>query len=241
MDNFMTTAEYLNTLIDCKQDMKSAIEGKGVTVTGGLSTYADAIRRIEDDLVVGSLPDKTKLWGNLWTVGPELDTSAMTDMNGMFLDCDSMTTVPLYNTSNVTNMNGMFESCNALTTVPQFDTSKVTDMSYMFFQCYSLTTVPLFDTSSVTDVRAMFEQCYSLTTVGGLKDLGKQSSLAPLNGLFGSTDNLTYESAMNVINNLYDRATAGYSVLTLWFPDNVLALLSDEDIAIATNKGWTIS
>jgi hypothetical protein len=46
----MNTAEYLNTLIDCKEDMKAAIKSKGVTPEGGLSTYADAISEIEWDL-----------------------------------------------------------------------------------------------------------------------------------------------------------------------------------------------
>lgn len=45
----MNTAEYLNTLIECKEDMKSAIEERWATVTGGLSTYADLIREIEWD------------------------------------------------------------------------------------------------------------------------------------------------------------------------------------------------
>jgi hypothetical protein len=46
---------------------------------------------------------------------------------------------------------------------------------------------------------------------------------------------------MNVINNLYDRATAGLSVLTLKLHANHLAMLTDDEKAIATNKGWIIS
>ena len=45
----MSIADKLQDLIDAKADMKSAIESKGVEVTGGLSTYADAIRDIEWD------------------------------------------------------------------------------------------------------------------------------------------------------------------------------------------------
>ena len=47
----MTIADNLQTLIDCKADMKSAIEEKGVTVSGGLSTYADAIKQIVPPIV----------------------------------------------------------------------------------------------------------------------------------------------------------------------------------------------
>jgi hypothetical protein len=46
---------------------------------------------------------------------------------------------------------------------------------------------------------------------------------------------------MNIINNLYDRASAGYSVVTLKLAAKTLALLSDEEKTIATNKGWTLS
>ena len=45
-----TIADKLQDLIDAKADMKSAIESKGVTPTGGLSTYADAISQITDTL-----------------------------------------------------------------------------------------------------------------------------------------------------------------------------------------------
>ena len=53
--------------------------------------------------------------------------------------------------------------------------------------------------------------------------------------------NLTKESLLNVLNGLYDRASAGYSTLTLKLHNNHKALLSDNELAIATNKGWIIS
>ena len=60
-------------------------------------------------------------------------------------------------------LNGLFYNCTSLTTVPLFDTSKVTDMNSMFYGCTSLTTVPLFDTSKVTNMSSMFDRCTSLT------------------------------------------------------------------------------
>ena len=38
-------------------------------------------------------------------------------------------------------MNGMFYNCISLTSVPLFDTSNVTSMSQMFYNCTSLTTL----------------------------------------------------------------------------------------------------
>lgn len=49
MDYIMTTADRLNDLITAKEDMKSAIEEKGVEVTGGLTSYADAINSLNTD------------------------------------------------------------------------------------------------------------------------------------------------------------------------------------------------
>jgi hypothetical protein len=48
---------------------------------------------------------------------------------------------------------------------------------------------------------------------------------------------LSYESLMNVINKLAD----GVSGKTLYLHQDCVNMLSDDDIAIATSKGWSIS
>ena len=200
---------------------------------------------------------------------PQLDTSNVTDMSRMFSDCSKLTTVPQLDTSKVTNMSYMFYSCKALSSIPQLDTSKVTDMSYMFYYCSKLTSIPQLDTSKVTNMSDMLYGCSKLTTVpklycgkissgsyidifynntmsnvtdlGGFEDLGKVSGFSKPSYFLKNCPNLTKESVMNVINNLYDRKTARYSVVTLPFNTKSLALLSDEEKAIATNKGWTLA
>lgn len=298
----MTIADNLQTLIDCKADMKAAIEEKGVTVSGGLSTYADAIRSIETgDATIINVPTGTKFGYSTFTTGPSIDTSEYRDMSYMFYNCYPLKEVPLYDTSNVTNMSYMFCGCQALTSVPLFDTSKVTSMNSMFSDCQVLTSVPLFDTSNVTNMFGMFagtdiirmpqfdtskvtnmnsmiSNCRYLTEIplldagsisqmsmcrifdtssdssisvvaeslkhlGGFKDLGKQQSVFYINdsGFLSSMPNLTRQSLLNVINNLYDRASAGYGILSIKFNTNHLSLLTDNDITIATSKGWTIT
>ena len=93
------------------------------------------------------------------------DTSGVTNMYRMFLDCDGLTSVPWFDTSNVTNMGGMFYSCLNLTAVPFFDTSNVTSMEGMLWRCYNLTSVPLFDTSNVTNMRSMLYGCEKITSI----------------------------------------------------------------------------
>ena len=90
----------------------------------------------------------------------------------------------------------------------------------------------------------MFQYCSNLTDFGGWKNLGMQETVETLSGIVTSVrdiNNLSYRSLMNIINNLYDRTSAGYSVLAISFGNNNLSKLSDEEIAIATNKGWTLS
>ena len=176
---------------------------------------------------------------------PQFDTSKVTNMSEMFSYCSSLTTVPQFDTSSATNMSSMFNNCESLTTVPQFDTSSVTNMSSMFSYCSSLTTVPQFDTSKVSSISSMFSSCTNLTDVGGLINLGMQSNLSTptskYSGIFYNCKNITRESVINIFNGLYDRAAAGYSNLTLIFEPDVINRLTEDDIAIATNKGWTIS
>ena len=100
-----------------------------------------------------------------------LNTSNVTDMDGMFWECSSLSALDLsnFNTSNVTNMNFMFASCTALTTldVSNFDVSNVMYMNSMFQNCSGLTTLDLshFETSNVSVMPGMFADCSSLTSL----------------------------------------------------------------------------
>ena len=118
---------------------------------------------------------------------PNINTSNVTNMYGMFYKCDRLTTVPLYNTSKVTNFGSMFEYCSSITSVPSFNTSKVSSMSYMFAYCSSLKSVPLFDTSKVTDMGSMFRGCHSLTSV----PLYNTSKVTSMSNMFAFCSGLT--------------------------------------------------
>lgn len=174
---------------------------------------------------------------------PSIDTSSATDMYNVFGGCYLLTTIPLLNTSKVTIMSQMFQYCSALQTIPQLDTSNVTNMQQMFNGCSSLQSLPLLDCGNVTNISSFFEYTKNITTLtdlGGFKNL--KINWNDNNGLY-RLPNLTYESVMNVINNLYDFRNNGddTTTRTIQFNSNSKALLSDADIAIATNKGWVIS
>ena len=194
------------------------------------------------------------------------NTSKVTDMSYMFSGCFDLTTLDLssFNTSLVTDMNNMFNNCGSLTTLDlsNFNTGQVTDMGYMFSSCESLTSIDLngWNTSKVTDMGYMFQYCESLTTLdlsgfdaskvtlsSGLKFFGSSNMpqltdfKAPKNmGAnldFSKCTNLTHDSLMSIINNL---ATVTSTKKLILGATN-LAKLTDEEKAIATNRGWTIS
>ena len=205
---------------------------------------------------------------NLYTI-PQLDTSNVTVMSSMFNSCSNLRAVPLFDTSNVTSMYNMFSSCSKLETIPLFDTSKVTDMSGMFQNCSWLREIPEINTTNVTTMRSIFSSCSylrrlpkfyagklgnvsnfcgygtltNLIEIGGFENFGATSSISGTNSSYfiAGMPNLTKESVLNVLNNLYDRASVGFSVLTLKLHANHLAMLSDDEKAIATNKGWTLA
>ena len=193
------------------------------------------------------------------TAIPQLDTSNVTDMNFMFSGCSSLASIPLINTSKVTDMSNMFQKCSSLTTIPQLNTQSVTNMSTMFSGCKNLTNIPQLDTSKVTDMSYMFENCSFLNSIPKLD----ATSLTNTSSMFGSswsslnnfTDfggltnlkvnlnlspcpKLTHDSLMNVINEASD-VTASPKTLTLGSTN--LNKLTDEEKAIATNKGWTLA
>ena len=164
------------------------------------------------------------------------DTSKVTNMDSMFRGCSSLTALDVsgFDTSKVTDMNYMFRGCSSLTAldVSGFDTSKVTNMGYMFYNCSKLTALDVngFDTSKVTNMGYMFYYCYALTTVTGTITGIKVS-------LDLSYSPLTNASAMVFINGLAEVTTAK----TITFKATTYTTLTEEQIAVATSKGWTVA
>lgn len=207
---------------------------------------------------------------NLQSV-PQFNTSKVTDMSYMFSTCSKITGIPLFDTTKVTNMQGIFNSCSSLINVPLLDTSKVTLMSSMFDSCTSLTNIPALDTSNViqasrmfandtkietipklnankiSDIMSILSYCRGLKNFGGLENLGMAYSTtvgqnsSSYSLFLDSCENLTHDSLMNVINNLYDIATKGCKAQKLILGTTNLAKLTEEEIAIATNKGWNVT
>lgn len=132
-------------------------------------------------------------------------------------------------TANVTNMSSMFNRCYNLKAIPELYTSNVTDMTQMFKDCSTLITIPALDASNVTNMSAIFQYCYRLATID----------------MYGFTRSISiYDTALEhdaIVAFLNQAGTAYDSSQKITMGSTKLALLSDEEKTIATNKGWTLA
>ena len=167
-----------------------------------------------------------------------LNTGRVLYMSDTFYNDSKLTVLDVsgFNTSYVTTMYQMFYNCSSLTSldVSHFDTSKVQNMEYMFYNCGNMRTLNIgnMDLSGLTDnMNRTFMGCSSLRSITG-QFVGLKLSIS-----FGWSKLLDHDSAMMVINS----AETVTTVQTVSFSSQTKALLSDEEKAILTNKGWTLA
>ena len=204
-------------LSNCKENIKNAIVEKGVEVTSGMVDYGTYIRNIPGKAIL-KLPKNTVLGESTFTKPPAIDTRHYTSMRSMFHNCVNLKLVDY-----------------------KYDTSKVTNMWQMFMNCENLEAIKVvFDCSKVNNVYQMFYGCTKLYNVYGFMNLGQSEEFYDA-GFISDCNSLSKYSVRNIFNNLYDRASAGYSVVTIYLHPDVYAKLTDDDIAIATNKGWGVA
>ena len=184
---------------------------------------------------------------------PVFDTSNMRDVNGMFSGC-GMTSIPNFDFGKVVDIGLLFQNCESLKSIPDMNFRNVlnftgngsTSSSNSWIgKCTSLTSIGVIDCDNIVNFNYAFGGAANtnITQFGGFRNLGKRYNLTNTNSSYGFpyAPNLTYESLLNVIDGLYDRASVGYPVLTLKMHTNHMALLTDTDIAAAVAKGWSLS
>ena len=198
----------------------------GETILGLEGTYNGD--NINDYIAVPADMTRIKILDCIKKI-PLIDTSAVTNMDNMFQDCTSLTTISQLDTSKVTNMNNMFQNCSALTTIPLLNTSKVVIMNNMFQDCTSLTTIPLLNTSKVVTMNYMFSGCISLTTIPQL-DTSKVTNMM---NMFNSCTSLSNDSLNNILVMLTN-ATAYTGTKTLKY----IGLSSTQADKCTTLSNW---
>ena len=207
---------------------------------------------------------------NLQTI-PEINTSGVTNMERMFYNC-GIQTIPFLDTSKVSNANGMFFYCGKLKTLPNnFNFGNCTNLSDMFNSA-GLTDYSFLETWVINPNASMDNMITNTNTtyvpaipcVGNTSyyqsaifwAYGDYSKLTYFGGWIGrkynvdrdymlkKMPNLTYESCISILNNLYDFTgngeTPNNGQAHLKVHANFLTTVGDE-ISIGTAKGWVIS
>ena len=187
------------------------------------------------------------------TFFPMIDTSLGTNFSYAWGYCQSLTEFPMLDVSQGTNFSYAWQNCISLASFPQLDLSSGTDFEKAWYYCNNMTEFPALNLSSGTNFYYAWNGCFSLTTIGQL-DLSSGtnftnawrscSNLTNLGGFgaisadidLSASTLLTVDSMMNIINQ-----AATVTGKTMKFGSDNLAKLTDEQKAVATNKGWTLA
>ena len=150
-DNVSTLTFYYDNLRNTIQriGIKKYDLNEGFYTPGWISDERFIEKVVFDESFKDARPTSTYCWfsgnRNLDTfVGWEnLNTSEVTNMNQMFMECSSLTSVDLsaFDTKKVQTMNSMFDGCTKLKTITvgaNWNTANVTTSSYMFSGCTNI-------------------------------------------------------------------------------------------------------
>ncbi|MDY4475909.1 BspA family leucine-rich repeat surface protein, partial [Mitsuokella sp.] len=199
-----------------------------------------------------------------------LDISKNVTLEGVFSDCSSLQNLSIegWDVSKVTNMSGMFVSCSSLQnlSIEGWDVSKVTNMDFMFAGCSSLQSLSIggWDVSKVENMNNIFFGCSSLQSLDlsgwnlescenidylGQYDFGPKT-LKLGTGFFkcpatkASLRFTTWTDASvreSLVVNSYDRKANGLPDFTITLHANTKKVLTEDDIAAMTAKGYIIA
>lgn len=162
-----------------------------------------------------------------------LDCSNLTTMYSAFWSSDTNSIVLPSDLSKCKNFKIAFRANN----IERIDfsntivnTSDITSFEQMFSTCRFLTYADIsnFDFNSATTTSNMFYNCHVLTYLKFGKNLKVSIDL--------SFSPLSHESALSVINGLAEVTTPQ----TVTFKAITYNTLTDEEIALATSKGWSV-
>lgn len=187
-----------------------------------------------------------------------LDTSHFTTFAYMFKNCRNADIIGLenLNTGSVTSMASMFQGCSSLTTlnISSFNGRKLKTgpnayqggIGFLVFECGNLKTLDMggddwcFD--SMENNSFNFYRWLDKSSVSSLT-LGKNWFKAEFTpGYFVALSTWNKESVrLSLVTNSYDRKANGLTDKTITLHANVKKLLSEDDIAAMTAKGYIIA
>lgn len=246
-----TIIDDLNTLTNKVAALRTKVKDKAVASDATVAD-TDNISAIVDKIVAFSkvkLTDTYKLQDSLNDYVSNLCqfVSMPTDMMVYFAQLKFLVTVPEIDTSKTTNFYQCFAGCDNLTTVKKLDTSKGINLQSLFYACGdNLMNVPEIDMTNATNIMYLFWGEHKIQVIK-LKNLGTQPSVSTNEAFDGvsqwgqGSDEARQSLVDSLLTYSFDRATAGYSTLTIQLMPQTLALLTDTEKAAITAKGYTLT
>ena len=170
-----------------------------------------------------------------------LGAKKITGAHSMFRLCSILTNIVLGNLKlNAPQLTFMFSDCELLETI---DTSfldhgyeGITNVGSMFANCLNLKSIDLTNlyTAKITTVTNMFINCNSLTNVTFENGCFSNTNMKSLDLSYSP---LTHDCAVDIFNKLATRTNSP----TIQLSTTTKGYLTEDDIAIATAKGWVVS
>lgn len=194
-----------------------------------------------------SLTSASSLFGSSYieSIG-DIDLSAATNAESLFGSSSNLKTIGTITAPNVTSYASAFYRNSKLTSVTFADTSKVTNMNQMFYSCTLLRKVPYLDCTSCINIASVIGYVDNMYDVGSFYNLGAAYSTTASANYSNYCINwvrmhyLQKDSLIVLANNLHDIATKGCNAQQIKLYSGVVAKLTSDEIALFTNKGWTI-
>ena len=165
---------------------------------------------------------------------PQLDLHNGTYFHSAWYGCKSLTSFPQLDLSNGSSFYSAWGFCSSLKEFPALDLHNGNSFGTAWVYCTSLTTFPALDLHNGTYFGGAWNNCTSLTTLGGFGAIKESIDLS-------ASAKLTVDSIMNVITQAANLNELGITDKTMTLGSTNLAKLTDEQKAVATNKGWTLA
>lgn len=164
-----------------------------------------------------------------------LDVSSVTNLSGAWQNCYNLQSLNLsgWDVSDVTTLSSTWAYCYNLQSLnlSGWDTSSVTNMGGTWAHCYGLQSLNLsgWDVSSVTNMAYAWQNCHSLVDY--------LPPVIAINHSYSDAVELSIASLLRIIDSL--PVVTGTRTLTLGQTNKLK--LTAEQIAVATQKGWTVA
>ena len=160
-----------------------------------------------------------------------LDTTGATDFSSMCYLSQALTSLPHMDFSSATNLSNTFYVVSNLSKLSFTPPTGACNYNNMFYRCETLRSISTLDLTNATNTTSMFFSCNSFV------DPTKITNIATSIAITGS---MSKDSIVTIFNNLLP--AVGQTLLLSSGSNSSpnSALLTAQEIEIATNKGWTV-